>query len=440
MLREYFFGPKIKYSENKNNTRLGFGVIFMRYEDYIDKDYEPAEEDLVCVFRFEHDPTVSFEWAAGGIAAESSIGTWDPNLSTMREGIEELGARVCETDEENNKIKVAYPKDLFEAGNISQILSSITGNIFGLEELTRLRILDVTFPESIVKAFPGPQLGISKIRDLLDIEERPLTGTIVKPKLGLNEEQHSEVAYSAWSGGLDIVKDDENLTSMNFNEFDERISNTLDKRVEAEDDTGDEKVYFPNITAPVGEMKERAEKVIEHGGKYVMIDILTAGWSAVQEMRKYLEGRKIGIHAHRAQHAAYTRLKRHGISMLSISKFARLVGVDNLHAGTVVGKMKGGKQEVLDIYEFLRSDYHNLKDTIPVASGGLHPGLVDDLIDIFGHDFVIQAGGGVHGHPDGTHSGAKALKQAVKASMEDIELEQYAEDKPELAKALEKWG
>lgn len=412
----------------------------MKYEDYIDKDYEPTKNDLISIYRFEHDPSVTFEWAAGGIAAESSIGTWDPNLSTMREGIEELGAKVYETDEENNKIKVAYKKDLFEAGNLPQILSSITGNIFGLEELTRLRLIDLKIPKPIAKAFPGPQLGISGVRDLLDVEDRPLVGTIVKPKLGLNEKQHSEVAYKAWSGGLDIVKDDENLTSMSFNEFVERISKTLAKRRDAEDETGENKIYFPNITAPVSEMKERAEKVIENGGRYVMIDILTAGWSAVQEMREFLDGREIGIHAHRAQHAAYTRLKRHGISMLSIAKFARLVGVDNLHSGTVVGKMEGESQEVLDIYESLRSDYHNLKNTIPVASGGLHPGLVNDLIDYFGKDFVIQAGGGVHGHPDGTFSGAKALRQALEASIKNVELSEYAEDNPELAEALEKWG
>lgn len=411
----------------------------MRYEDYIDEEYEPSSTDLVCEFRFEHSSSVSFEWAAGGIAAESSIGTWDPNLSTMREGIEEIAAKVCWTDQENNRVKVAYPHELFEAGNMPQILSSITGNIFGLEELERLRVVDVDFPKKIVESFPGPQLGIAGVRELVGFYDRPLAGTIVKPKLGLNEEQHSEVAYNAWFGGLDLVKDDENLASMSFNKFEKRIDETLSKREKAENETGETKLYFPNITSPLGEMKKRADLVIEKGGRYVMIDILTAGWSALQEMRKYLEGKEIGIHAHRAQHAAYTRLKRHGISMLSIAKFARLVGVDNLHAGTVVGKMEGEKQPILDIYEFLRSDFHGLKKVIPVASGGLHPGLVDDLIDFFGKNFVVQAGGGVHGHPEGTESGAKAMRQAVEAVTKEVELRDYAENHSELAKALEKW-
>lgn len=343
-------------------------------------------------------------------------------------------------DQVNNRIKVAYPSELFEAGNMSQILSSITGNIFGLDELTRLRLLDLHFPEEISEAFLGPQRGVDGVKNLTDVRNRPLVGTIVKPKLGLDAEQHSEVAYKAWSGGLDIVKDDENLTNMTFNKFNDRIPKTLEKRNIVEKETGEKKLYFPNITAPLGEMKDRADLVIDHGGEYVMVDILTAGWSALQEIRNYLDGKDVGIHAHRAQHAAYTRLKRHGISMLSIAKFARLVGVDNLHAGTVVGKMEGDKQKIIDIYEFLRSNFYDFKSTIPVASGGLHPGLVDDLIDMFGTDIVIQAGGGVHGHPNGTESGARALRQAVDACVEGIDLQSYAEKHSELASALEKWG
>ncbi|MBS3815480.1 MAG: type III ribulose-bisphosphate carboxylase [Hadesarchaea archaeon] len=412
----------------------------MKYEDYLDETHEPSKKELVCEFKLKHAPEVSFEWTAGAIAAESSIGTWDPNLSTMREGIRELGAKVFWTNEENGEIKVAYPAELFEAGNMPQILSSITGNIYGLDELTRLKLMDISFPKEIVKEFLGPQLGISGVRELTGVKERPLTGTIVKPKLGLDAEQHSEVAYNAWSGGLDIVKDDENLSSMKFNNFDERIPKTLDKRDKAEDETGEKKIFFPNITAPLGEMKRRADLVIDHGGEYVMIDILTAGWSALQEMREYLEGKNIGIHAHRAQHAAYTRLEDHGISMLAIAKFARIVGVDNLHAGTVVGKMEGGKSEVMEIYEYLRSDQYGLKKTIPVASGGLYPGLVDDLMNIFGRNFVIQAGGGVHGHPDGTKAGAKAMRDAVQAILDDKTLEEAAKDSEELEKALSKWG
>ncbi|MFB6265822.1 MAG: RuBisCO large subunit C-terminal-like domain-containing protein, partial [Candidatus Nanohaloarchaea archaeon] len=324
------------------------------YTDFIDEDGEPGENELVAEYRLRHVESVDFEWAAGAIAAESSVGTWEPGLKTVNDRVEDLKARVFELDRGAGEVKIAYPWKLFEPGNMSQILSSITGNIYGLEELERLKLLDVHPPKEITERFHGPQLGLENVKDRAGAGERPLVGTIVKPKLGLDSGEHADVAYRSWKGGLDIVKDDENLASMEFNEFDARVKRTLEAKEEAEDDTGENKIYFPNITSPVAEMKRRADLVIENGGGYVMIDILTAGWSALQEMREYLEGRDVGIHAHRAQHAAYTRLKSHGISMLSIAKFARLIGVDNLHAGTVVGKMEGGKEEVTEIYEFLR--------------------------------------------------------------------------------------
>jgi ribulose-bisphosphate carboxylase large chain len=77
---------------------------------------------------------------------------------------------------------------------------------------------------------------------------------------------------------------------------------------------------------------------------------------------------------------------------------------------------------------------------LPVASGGLHPRLVPALMTFFGKDFVIQAGGGIHGHRDGTIAGARAMRQAVDATMNGTRLEEYAKTHTELKTALEMWG
>jgi ribulose 1,5-bisphosphate carboxylase large subunit-like protein len=58
----------------------------------------------------------------------------------------------------------------------------------------------------------------------------------------------------------------------------------------------------------------------------------------------------------------------------------------------------------------------------------------------FGKDFVIQAGGGIHGHTDGTMSGARAMRQAVEATLERTPLKDFAKDHRELKVALETWG
>jgi len=405
----------------------------MRYIDFIDRDYRPRETDLLCRFRLE-PLDQPFDVIAGGVAAESSVGTWT-ELSTEKPYMVDKAAKVYRI--EGNVMDIAYPVELFEPGNMPNVLSSVAGNVFGLEGVRNLRLNDITFPEELAKSFKGPRYGIRGVRDVTRVKGRPLVGTIIKPKLGLNTGDHAEVAYEAWSGGCDVVKDDENLSSQRFNPFEDRVVKTLEARDKAESETGERKVYLVNVTAELEAMKRRAQYVEDHGGRYMMIDILTTGWSSLQTMRD--AGFKLIIHAHRAGHAAFTRSPVHGISMVVIARVARLIGVDQLHVGTAVGKMSETEDEVRANIEACKEPMHGVQPVLPVASGGLHPGMVPDLMRIFGVDAVIQAGGGIHGHPDGTVKGATAMRQAVDAVLGGYTLKEYAEDHLELAKALTKW-
>jgi ribulose-bisphosphate carboxylase large chain len=405
----------------------------LRYVDFVDLKYEPLESDLVCTFFVEPDG-ISMREAAGGVAAESSVGTWT-ELTTVKPYVERLAAHVFAID--GNTARIAYPVELFEGGNMPNILSSVAGNVFGLRALRNLRLNDIEFPAKLLKSFKGPQFGIEGIRKLLRVPKRPLVGTIIKPKLGLKTVDHAKVAYDAWVGGCDIVKDDENLSSQGFNPFEDRVVETLEMRDKAESETGERKVYMANITAETDTMVKRAEFVLAHGGEYVMVDILTCGFSAVQTLRD--KGLKLVVHAHRAGHAAFTKNVKHGIAMRPIVKVARIIGVDQLHVGTVVGKMFETKQEVQENIEACKMPMGGLKAVLPVASGGLHPRLVPALMETFGKDFVIQAGGGIHGHTNGTYAGATAMRQAVEATMEGKTLEEYAKGHEELRVALEHW-
>lgn len=422
--------------------------------DYINLDYVPSENDLVAMFYVQISPECkNLQQASEEIAKESSIGTWTEISTLSPEIAKRLKPSIFYIDHDNSIIKIAYTKELFEANNLPQILSAIAGNIYGMKVLRNLRLLDISFPKDIVDTYKGPKYGIEGIKALTQVKDRPLLGTIVKPKVGLTEIEHSKVCGDAWRGGLDIVKDDENLTSMTFNEFEQRIIETLKVRDKIEIETGERKFYMPNITAPLSVMKKRADFVIENGGEYVMVDIVTIGFSALQEIRDYLDDKDIVIHAHRAMHAAFTRNKKHGMTMLVLAKLMRLLGMDQLHTGTVVGKMEGGKKEVLEINRviteqritgnnitLLDQDWRNLKEILPVASGGLSPLHIPELIAILGKNMVFQFGGGCHGHPMGTEAGAKAIRQAVDATLENYELKEYAKNKIQLAKAIEKWG
>jgi ribulose-bisphosphate carboxylase large chain len=405
----------------------------LKYLDFVDLNYKPKETDLTCTFSVEPDG-ISLNEAAGGVAAESSVGTWT-ELTTELPYVKQLAAHVYSI--QGNTIKIAYPIELFELANMPNILSSIAGNVFGLKALKNLRLLDIHLPKTLISSFKGPAYGIEGIRKLLNVPKRPLVGTIIKPKLGLKTKDHAKVAYEAWLGGCDVVKDDENLSSQAFNPFEERLVQTLEGRDKAQSETGERKVYMINITAETQTLLKRAQAVVDQGGEYIMIDILTCGWSALQTLRN--QNFKLVLHAHRAGHAAFTKNPLHGIAMKPIATVARVIGVDQLHVGTVVGKMSETKEEVLENIEACKTELDGLKPVLPVASGGLFPSLVPALLETFGADVVLQAGGGIHGHPQGTVAGAKAMRQAVDATLEGKTLGEYAKSHRELALALEHW-
>ncbi|MFQ5979328.1 MAG: ribulose-bisphosphate carboxylase large subunit [Candidatus Heimdallarchaeota archaeon] len=404
---------------------------------YLQLDREPdPDQELICTFNLTSK--LPIETAAEAVADESSVGTWT-TVSTMEEQIlTNLGAKVTNISAEDNEIQVIYPQDLFESGNIAQILSCIAGNIFGMKAIQRLKLIDTSFPPGLLDTFDGPELGVEGVQRLLKIDKpRPILGTIIKPKVGLNAKRHAEVAYEAFRGGIDFVKDDENLSNQRFCPFDDRVVATLEKTDQIREETGREVIYAANISASSDIMLKRAEFVKEHGGTCIMIDFVTVGYSSLQFIRSKNFG--LAIHGHRAMHAALDRTPDHGISMMVLAKFARLGGVDLLHTGTVVGKMEGEKKEIKEINKFLQGDWSKHKSVLPVASGGLHPGFTPRLYELLGPNMVFNYGGGCHGHPDGTRVGAVALAQSLEASIHNQDLFEYAKDHPELAKALEKW-
>ena len=405
----------------------------MKYEDYVDLGYKPNKNDLICHF-FVEPSGINLKKVAGAVAAESSIGTWT-ETTTTKPYVEKISAKVFEI--KGNNIKIAYPVDLFEPGNMPNILSSVAGNVFGMKDLKNLRLNDIHFPEKLLKGFKGPKYGIKGIRKILKIQKRPLVGTIVKPKLGLKTEDHAKVAYDAWIGGCDIVKDDENLSGQSFNTFGQRLEKTFKAKEKSEKETGEKKIYMINITAETEEMMKRSKLVEKYGNEYVMIDIITLGWAALQTLRN--KNFKLVLHAHRAGHAALTKNPKHGISMKLIAKLTRIIGLDQLHVGTAVGKMYETKEEVLDNCKVLKERLWKFRQVMPVASGGLHPGNIPQLVKIFGNDVVFQFGGGCHGHPLGTRAGAKAIRQSLEAAVKQIPLKEYAKTHIGLKIALDKW-
>ncbi len=395
--------------------------------------------DVKAIYYFRPDTHTTPAEAARAIAEEETTGTWT-RLTTRQDYIRALDGEVLEVEASGSGYvtTIRYPAEIFEPGNVPQYLSVVAGNLFGLGRLDAVRLLDVEFPETLTD-FRGPNFGIEGVRHLIGSRDRPHVGTIIKPKVGLSPDDTALVAYQAASGGVDFIKDDETLTDQAFCPMEERVEAVMGRLEEARDETGRMVLYAVNVSDRADRIVERAERAIERGANTIMVDVITCGFSALQALSE-APSISVPIHVHRTMHGAMTRNPEHGIAMRPIARLVRMMGGDQLHTGTVSGKMGHNTEELLGDNAVLTQPYFGFREVFPVASGGLHPGKVHAELATLGTDIVLQAGGGIHGHPEGTAAGARAMRQAVDAFLEGVSAEEYAEDHVELRHAISLWG
>lgn len=412
-----------------------------------------------------------FEDAAASVAAESSTGTWTKVFAGKDSGVNkarELRAYAYDLDYKNNIFKVAYPIELFELDNVSGLLAGIVGNIAGMKMVSAMRVYDVKFPEKMIKQFPGPRFGIAGLRKLLNKPKGCLVATVPKPKIGRSDVEQAHLAkalFTSGNGTYDGIKDDENLTSLYFNKFEKRARLVLEELKKAEKSTGNKKFYLCNTThSNLDKMIDRAKFIKKHGGIYLMMDVITTGFNAVDTIRRKNLG--LAIHAHRAMHGFITRDNSPGIhgkgklygfsiSMVVFAKLFRLLGVDSLHGGSPLAKMEDyGEakyiQKVLqeknlnphEKFPSLGQNWLHIKPVWMTASGGLHPGDFEVVLKELGEDVILQCGGGLLGHPEGVERGVEAIEEARDSYEKGIPLKDFVKENPKsaLASAVKLWG
>jgi len=401
---------------------------------------ESVDPDAHVICKYKIITDMDIRLAAAAVATEQSTGTWT-GISTLNDEIfKRYHGRVI--DIQGNVATIAYPEDDFslDIGGVPQILSVIAGNLFGLEGLKGVRLEDVAFPRGMLRAFKGPKFGIPGLRKALKRPDKPLVGTIVKPKIGLPPRDMADFVYEAGMGGLTNSKDDETLSNQRFCPLEDRvvaIAEAID-RVKAE--TGHVMMHAINVSTRGDRILEVAERAQELGASELMVDVFTCGFTAVQVLAED-PSIQLPIHVHRTMHAAITRNKDLGVSMAVFSKLVRMCGGDALHVGTFgVGKMKSSAAEDHTNQRACVGPELPYERVMPVCSGGMHPALIEPLVKITGTDVQIQAGGGVAGHPRGVRAGARAMVQAVDAVYQGIPLSEYSKSYPDLREAIKKWG
>jgi len=420
------------------SQRYESGVIPYAKMGYWDGSYLVKNTDVLALFRITPQPGVDPVEAAAAVAGESSTATWTVVWTDLLTACDIYRAKAYRVDPVPNTgdqffAYVAYECDLFEEGSLANMTASIIGNVFGFKAVKALRLEDMRIPHSYLKTFQGPATGVIVERERLDTFGRPLLGATVKPKLGLSGRNYGRVVYEGLKGGLDFLKDDENINSQPFMRWRERYLYVMEGINRAVAATGEVKGSYLNVTAAtMDEMIVRAQYAKEVGAIIIMID-LVIGYTAIQTMGIFARNNDLILHLHRAGNSTYARQKNHGINFRVICKWMRMAGVDHIHAGTVVGKLEGDPLMVKGFYNillmtkneinlptgvFFQQDWASLRKCLPVASGGIHCGQMHQLVNYLGDDVVLQFGGGTIGHPDGIQAGATANRVALEAMIQ----------------------
>ena len=417
------------------SDRYESGVIPYAKMGYWDAAYTVKQTDLLALFRITPQNGVDPVEATAAVAGESSTATWTVVWTDLLTACDVYRAKAYRVDPVPSTPGqyfgyVAYEIDLFEEGSLANMTASIIGNVFGFKALKALRLEDMRIPFAYLKTFQGPATGVVVERERMDKFGRPLLGATVKPKLGLSGKNYGRVVFEGLKGGLDFLKDDENINSQAFMRWRERFLYCQEGIQRASAATGEVKGSYLNVTAGTMEnVYERAEYAKELGSIIIMID-LVMGYTAIQSIALWARNNDMILHLHRAGNSTYARQKNHGINFRVICKWMHMAGVDHIHAGTVVGKLEGDPLMVKGFYNtlldvktfvnlpqgiFFAQDWASLRKCMPVASGGIHCGQMHQLLNYLGDDVVLQFGGGTIGHPDGIQAGATANRVALES-------------------------
>ncbi|SFB91286.1 2,3-diketo-5-methylthiopentyl-1-phosphate enolase [Bacillus sp. 491mf] len=398
---------------------------------------------------FIHDDSHNLIKKAEQIALGLTVGSWTHLPHLLQEQLRRhkgsvVSVEKLETDENTNiylnkKVTRGFIKIHYPSANFTTDLPAIFTTVFGKLSLDgEIKLIDLTFSDEIKKSFPGPKFGIDKIRNNLNVHNRPLLMSIFKGMIGRNIGYLKTQLRDQANGGVDIVKDDEILFDNPLTPLSERIHAGKEVLQSVYETYGHKMLYAVNLSGRTYDLKEKAKQAVDAGADLLLFNVFAYGLDVLQALAED-NNISIPIMAHPAVSGTYITSKLYGVSSsLLLGKLLRYAGADFSLFPSPYGNVALQQEEALHLAKALTDENEPFKRSFPVPSAGIHPGLVPLLIRDFGEQCVINAGGGIHGHPSGAQGGGKAFRAAIDAALTNTPLHEV--DDSYLQAALRLWG
>lgn len=363
--------------------------------------------------------------ASWALAIGQSVG--NPNVRNHWETDELFENHSCFVigDEESlsglseGNVTIAFPvaNTDFNTDGISHLLCQFMGGQMDIDIIDKCHLLDVRFPQWVEDTFfMKPKYGIQGIRDFTGVKDKPLFGGIVKPKIGVSSDVLLEMVKEMVEGGINFIKEDEIMSNPACCPIEERVPKIMEYL------KGKNVIYAVCINCDPHHVVDRVKKVYELGANAVHINFWS-GLGVYKSIRSL--DLPMFIHFQKSGDKVLTsKTHDYHISWDVICDLAGLMGVDFIHAGMWGGYMSDNEDELRQTLDILHQ-----RQVMPALSCGMHPGLVKPINERFGKNYMANVGGAIHGHPNGSRSGALAMRQSID--------EEYGE---EYEIAIAKWG
>jgi ribulose-bisphosphate carboxylase large chain len=405
------------------------------------QDFDP-EDYIVASYFLESATDFNLYDISKKLALGQSIG--NPVIRSVHE-IEDLFRDVsvkimAESGElkraNKGQVKFAFPSanlNLKEDG-INQLLCHLMGGHLDINAISKCWLLDIKFPKKFLTEFKGPRFGVAGIREFMNVCDKPILGSIIKPKVGLNKFKLLDIVKELIDGGVNFIKEDEIMSDPSICPLEERVPYIM-KHI---NNSSRNIVYACCINSDYPYFIERAKRVCQMGGNCVHLNIWS-GLSAYKSLRDL--DLPIMLFLQKSGNMIFTNPKHDfHISWNVICYLARLMGADFVHAGMWGGYSHDEEFRLLEAIKILTSFNDNFRETLPSLSCGMHPGLVKAILTRFGNNVMLNVGGAIHGHPSGSKAGAVAMRQAIELSVQNKFTEENIGQAKELEEAIRKWG
>ncbi|KFN04333.1 2,3-diketo-5-methylthiopentyl-1-phosphate enolase [Bacillus clarus] len=396
-----------------------------------------------------HDDSHNLTKKAEQIALGLTIGSWTHLPHLLQEQLKQHKGNVIHVEklEEQEHVNTYLEKKVtrglikihYPSLNFSPDLPAILTTTFGKLSLDgEIKLIDLSFSDELKKQFPGPKFGVTGIRNLLQVHDRPLLMSIFKGMIGRNIGYLKTQLRDQAIGGVDIVKDDEISFENSLTPLTKRIESGKEVLQSVYETYGHKTLYAVNLTGRTYDLKENAKRATAAGADILLFNVFAYGLDVLQSLAED-EEIAIPIMVHPAVSGAYASSKLYGFSSpLLLGKLLRYAGADFSLFPSPYGSVALEKEEALLITKRLTEEDTFFKPSFPVPSAGIHPGFVPFILRDFGKDVVINAGGGIHGHPNGAQGGGMAFRAAIEATLQNIPL--HEADDRNLHSALQIWG